>query len=126
MNEAAGRGSVALRASAALGCIAFAAICASSFFGCGPDSSAPLACDDKDRVPPPDDTVPYSEACCSSAECAQLGSSKGVCADFGDRGHTCTHACTSDADCKGLGPEMCTSQKVCDSSTAPPPATSSE
>ncbi len=91
--------------------------------GCGDDARAPLACNDPARVPPPDDTVPYSTACCSSAECAQLDSSKGVCADFGDKGQLCTHACASDADCKGLGPETCTSGKVCESSAAEPPTT---
>jgi hypothetical protein len=92
--------------------------------GCGPDAAAPLGCKDPARIPPPDDTVPYSEACCTSDECAQLGKSKGVCADFGDGGRLCTHACASNADCKGLGPEKCTSGKVCESSAAAPPSTS--
>jgi hypothetical protein len=83
--------------------------------GCGDDARAPLACSDPDRVPVPDDTVPYSAACCSSAECAQLDASRGVCADFGDKGRLCTHACATNADCKGLGPETCTTGKVCES-----------
>lgn len=91
--------------------------------GCGDDARAPVACNDPTRVPPPPDTVPYSSACCASVDCAQLGTSKGVCADFGDEGRLCTHACTSDADCKGLGPETCTSGKVCESSAAEPPTT---
>jgi hypothetical protein len=89
--------------------------------GCGDDASAPLACSDPNRIPPPDDTVPYASACCSSAECAQLDASKGVCADFGDQGRLCTHACKSDADCEGLGPEQCTSGGVCASQAAAPP-----
>ena len=106
-------------------------IVATALGACGPDQTPAVDCEDPARVTPPDQTVPYSIACCADAECADPpfddagmpSTAKATCFDYGDRGHLCTRTCASDADCAGYGPETCLAQGVCDTMVAAPPPT---
>ena len=78
--------------------------------GCGGDDDSEPAADCDATRTVEAGSLQYNEACCGDAEC---GSGTDTCGSFNNKGQRCTKACSTDADCAGLGEGKCGGQGLC-------------